>query len=232
MLQQTQAERVRPHYERFLMRFPTPASLAREPVGAAIEAWAGLGYNRRAVSLHRAAVEIVERFGGRVPSRVEDLRSLPGVGPYTASAVACFAFGSAETVVDTNVRRVLTRHRLGVEPRDSRDADVAKEAAGLAPAGSASDWGQALMDLGREVCVSRPRCEICPMASSCAYLALGRAPSRAPNGRSQAAFAGSTRQARGRIVNLLRERGSVRVASAAQAAGRDLPDTVDIVRAL
>jgi A/G-specific adenine glycosylase len=221
MLQQTQAERVRPHYERFMAAFPDPKALADAGAGAAIEAWAGLGYNRRAVNLHRAATEIVERFGGEVPSAVSDLRSLPGVGPYTASAVACFAFGSAESVVDTNVRRVLARHRLGVEPREASAPAIEEVAAATLPAASASAWSQALMDLARTVCVSRPRCDSCPIAEECLYRLSKRAPSRAPNGRAQAAFEGSTRQARGRIVALLREERTITLRGAAAAANVD-----------
>ena len=232
MLQQTQAERVRPHFERFVARFPTAATLAAVLPGEAIRAWAGLGYNRRAVNLHRAATAIVERHGGEVPSDLAALRALPGVGPYTASAVACFAFGAREPVVDTNVRRVIARHRLGVEPRDASDADVAAAARAALPPGSASDWSQALMDLAREVCVSTPRCERCPLANDCAYRRSGRRPVRAPNGRGQPAFEGSARQARGRIVAVLRDRGRTSLAGAAAAAGVNVAAAAELVRAL
>jgi A/G-specific adenine glycosylase len=219
MLQQTQAERVRPYFERFVARFPTPASLASARPAEAIRAWAGLGYNRRAVNLHRAAAEIVARHGGRVPAGLKALRALPGVGPYTASAVASFAFGAPVPVVDTNVRRVVARHALGVEPRETRDAEVARATARLLPDEHAADWSQALMDLARDVCRSRPRCEACPVSDGCAYLTAGRVPVAAPNGRGQAAFEGSARQARGRVVALLREHGTVTVAAASRATG-------------
>ena len=229
MLQQTQAERVRPHYERFVAAFPTPAALADAGPAAAIRAWAGLGYNRRAVNLYRAAGQIVSRFGGRVPSAIDDLRSLPGVGPYTAAAVRSFAFGARVHLVETNVRRVLARHRLGIEPREASDADVAREAAATLPRSNASDWNQALMDLARQVCRSRPRCGDCPIAGDCRYRMEGRAPPRAPNGRTQAAFEGSRRQARGRIVALLRERVDVTLRDAARAAGLELDAARELV---
>jgi A/G-specific adenine glycosylase len=232
MLQQTQAERVRPHHERFVAAFPTPAALASAPMGDAIRAWAGLGYNRRAVNLHRAASAIVERHGGRVPREPEELRALPGVGPYTASAVACFAFGRAVPVVDTNVRRVIARHRLGVEPREASDRAVAAAATEVLPHAEASAWSQAVMDLAREVCVSRPRCEACPIAADCAYRLAGCAPLRAPNGRGQPAFEGSVRQARGRAVALLRSRGSASLFAVAAASGLDLPAAVRLVGGL
>ncbi len=232
MLQQTQAERVRPYFERFVGRFPTPASLASAPPAEAIREWAGLGYNRRAVNLHRAATQIVARHGGEVPAEVGELRALSGVGPYTASAVASFAFGSPVPVVDTNVRRVLARYALGVEPREALDADVARTAAELLPVRRSGDWSQALMDLARDVCRSRPRCETCPIASGCVYLAAGRVPGRAPNGRSQPAFEGSVRQARGRVVALLRERGTVTVAAAARAGGLAMPAASELIDGL
>ena len=232
MLQQTQAERVRSHYERFLAAFPTPASLAAEPVGHAIRSWAGLGYNRRAVNLHRAASAIVARHGGRVPRDPKELRTLPGVGPYTAAAVACFAFGAPVPVVDTNIRRVIARHRLGVEPREAGDRDVAAAAAEALPATEAPAWSQALMDLAREVCRSRPRCEACPIAAGCAYRLSGRAPARAPNGRGQPAFEGSVRQARGRAVALLRARGSASLSAVAEVSRMDLSSASRLVRAL
>jgi A/G-specific adenine glycosylase len=154
MLQQTQAERVRPYFERFVARFPTPASLASD------------------------------------------------------------------------------RYALGVEPREAAVAAVARTAAELLPARRPGDWSQALMDLARDVCRSRPRCEVCPIAVDCAYLAAGRVPVRAPNGRSQPAFEGSARQARGRIVALLRERGTVTVTAAARAGGLGVPAAGELIEGL
>jgi len=244
MLQQTQATRVLRAYGQFLARFPTVDDLAAASPAAAIRTWDGLGYNRRAVALHRAARAIVERHGGRVPDSVEALRALPGVGPYTAAAVACFAHGVQLPVVETNVRRVLARAALGVEPREVPPRDLEAIAASSLPSGRAVDWNQALMDLGREVCRLRPRCPECALAPGCAYRRAGRTPAGAPNGgrvwggssprgervsttsgertpqgKRQPRFEGSSRPARGRIVALLRDRGTLSLQGAAGEAG-------------
>ena len=159
MLQQTQAARVVPHYERFLARFPTPRALAEAPAAEAIAAWSGLGYNRRALALRAAAAQVAEHGW---PEHLEDL---PGVGPYTAAAVGSFAFGAQVAAVDTNVRRVIER-RDGVR-RPPRA--LARRAAELLPEGRAAAWNQAMMELGATVCrPRRPLCGECPLRAGCA----------------------------------------------------------------
>ncbi|MGN6379605.1 MAG: A/G-specific adenine glycosylase [Gaiellales bacterium] len=187
MLQQTQVPRVEPRWRRWMARWPTVEALAAAAPAEAIEEWSGLGYNRRAVNLHRAAAAVVERGG--FPRTIDGLCDLPGVGPYTAAAIACFAFGAQVAAPDTNARRVLER-AFG-DP-------------GLAPpAGRAYEWNQALFDLGSQVCIARrPRCEICPLASGC--------PSRGrtfPPLRRQSAFEGSFRQRRGRLLREVMQAG-------------------------
>jgi A/G-specific adenine glycosylase len=177
MLQQTQVERVLPKYREFLARFPTFAALAAEPVSEAIKAWAGLGYNQRAVRLHGIARQVMEEFGGQLPNTLEGLMALKGIGRYTAGAVACFAFGLPVATVDTNIRRVLWRAFRGIErlpwPGGETAARVYLELAKWAlPREQAYDWQQALMDLGARVCLARkPLCEKCPLRDHCAAYA-------------------------------------------------------------
>ena len=174
MLQQTQVERVLPKYRAFLEQFPTLADLAAAPVAEVIRAWAGLGYNMRAVRLHEIARQAVERYGGTLPGSLDELLQLKGIGRYTAGAVACFAFGLPVATVDTNIRRVLWRVFRGVEPAiwpaDSAFQRQMLEVAEWAlPPDRAYDWQQALMDLGATVCLARrPLCERCPLTTCCA----------------------------------------------------------------
>ncbi len=190
MLQQTQAARVVPHYERFLTRFPTPAACAEAPAAEVIAAWSGLGYNRRALAL-RAAAGVVAADGWPA-----DLRALPGVGPYTAAAVASFAWDAQVAAVDTNVRRVIER-RDGVR-RTPRA--LARRAAELLPEGRAAAWNQALMELGATVCrPRRPRCGECPLRHGCAGPDALPPPAR-PRGER---FETSDRWARGRLLAAL-----------------------------
>jgi A/G-specific adenine glycosylase len=192
MLQQTQVSRVLPRYLAWLERWPTAESLAVSPVADVIQAWDGLGYNRRAVNLHRCAAVVAERGG--FPRDPEELQKLPGIGPYTAAAVACFAFGAQVAAPDTNARRVLGR-AFG-------DPDL------VPPQGSAYEWNQALFDLGREVCIARrPRCTICPLADGCPSRGTTFAPTR-----RQSAFEGSFRQRRSRLLKRLSAEGSLPVA--------------------
>ena len=174
MLQQTQVDRVRPKWEAFLQTFPTLRALAEAARADVIRAWAGLGYNRRAVSLHEIARTVVDAGGDTLPSSVEALRALPGIGPYTAGAIACFAFGLPEAVLDTNVRRVLDRI-FSIEASPGVPADRhgwAMARAALPPDADVYDWNQALMDLGAMICVARaPRCGACPVRESCAAVA-------------------------------------------------------------
>jgi A/G-specific adenine glycosylase len=207
MLQQTQAVRVIPHYLLFLRRFPTVNALASAPRSEVVRAWAGLGYNRRAVALSTTARVIVRDHGGSVPADPERLLQLPGVGPYTASAVASLAFGAAVPAVDTNVRRVVARARLGLEVGKARAGDVRDAARSWIDRRDPGAWNQAIMDLGREICRPAPRCDPCPIARACRSRRAGRetVERRSPHRPGADAFEGSSRQVRGRIVAVLRD---------------------------
>ena len=217
MLQQTQIARVAPRYQAFLAAFPTPSACAAAPVAAVIRAWEGLGYNRRAVQLHRCAQQVVERHGGCLPEDLSALLELPGVGPYTARAVLVFAYEHDAGVVDTNVGRVLARwqgRRLG--PAEAQAA--ADEAV---PPGEGWAWNQALFDFAAGVCTRRtPRCDQCPVYSACRWQGRGADPAdgsaRVSGGQSR--FEGSDRQGRGRLVAALR-RGPLPPSDVAAAAG-------------
>lgn len=201
MLQQTGVERVRLKYADFLAAFPSFEALARAPLGAVLRAWAGLGYNRRALYLHRLARLVVERYGGQLPGDPAQLRALPGIGPYTAGAILSFVFGADEPALDTNVRRVLSRLVWG----GSRppDRDLVAVARTLVPPGRSADWNEALMDLGALVCTLRaPGCAGCPLAPDCQAAfrpVTGRRLREAP-----APFYGSRRYYRGQILAALR----------------------------
>ena len=195
MLQQTQVARVVPKYSAFLAAFPTPAVCAAAPAGDVVRAWAGLGYNRRALNLHRCAVAVVERHGGSLPSTLAELLVLPGIGPYTARAVLAFAFGEDVGVIDVNARRVLARAFASF---DQSSADA------LVPPGCGWAWNSAVLDLGATICTSRaPKCGRCPMAAECAWRAAGGEDPFVPSAR-QSTFEGSDRQGRGRLVDALR----------------------------
>lgn len=203
MLQQTQARRVVEPYHRFIERFPTPARCAAAGAGAVLGAWRGLGYNRRARALHEAAGVVVQRHRGSVPDRLEALRALPGVGPYTARAVLVFAFGRDEAVVDVNVARVLARAVAGTA---LGPAAAQRLADALVPAGRGWAWNQALMEVGATVCTARdPACGRCPLARSCTWRRRRAGPDPATRpGARPAPFEGSDRQGRGRLVDALR----------------------------
>ncbi|GAA4151402.1 A/G-specific adenine glycosylase [Leifsonia shinshuensis] len=208
MLQQTPVARVIPRLEEWLTRWPTPADLAAVPPGEAVRAWQSLGYPRRALWLHAAAVAITERHGGVVPDDVEALLALPGIGDYTARAVAVFAYGAHHPVVDTNVRRVIARAVDGQGepgPPSSR-RDLAAMTALLPhdrPAAAAFNAG--MMELGAIVCVARsPRCDDCPLAATCAWRAAGYPAYAGPRKAVQKKYEGSDRQVRGRILAELR----------------------------
>ena len=203
MLQQTQAARVVPKWEAFLARWPDPASCAADPAAEVVKAWSGLGYNRRALYLHRCAQVLVERHGGVMPEDLDELRSLPGVGPYTARAVLAFAFGRDVGVVDTNAARVLAR---AVRGRRLSAGEAQRLADELVPAGQSWCWNQAMLDLGATVCTSRPRCGPCPLRELCAWGGAGPDPAVGSAGVSgrQSRFDGSERQGRGRLLEALR----------------------------
>ena len=204
MLQQTQVARVVPRYHQFLERFPTPSGCATAGVGAVVEEWAGLGYNRRAVNLHRCAVAIHEGHGGVVPDALDALLALPGIGPYTARAVLAFAFERDVAVVDTNVGRVLARH--GGRRLTPSEAQLLADS--LVPAGAGWAWNQAMLDLGAMACMKRtPVCGECPVADACAWRrGGGDDPAIGSAGVSvrQSRFTGSFREGRARLLDVLR----------------------------
>jgi A/G-specific adenine glycosylase len=191
MLQQTQAARVVPYYRAFLARFPDPATLAAAPAREVLAAWSGLGYNRRALALHAAARAVAAR------GWPDDLTELPGVGPYTAAAVASFAWDAQQAAVDVNARRVIERW----DGRRRGPHALADRAAELLPAGRAAAWNQAMMELGATVCTARaPRCGECPVAAWCAG---PREPPPARRGAPRPRFEDTDRYARGRILAAL-----------------------------
>ncbi|MFM8600590.1 MAG: A/G-specific adenine glycosylase [Actinomycetota bacterium] len=206
MLQQTSVARVLPKYGAFMHAFPLPGRLASAPLGEALQLWQGLGYPRRCRNLRDAAAVIVGEHGGDVPSTLEGLLALPGVGQYTARAVLAFAHGADAAVVDTNVSRVLSR--LDNSPMNARRLQARADA--LVPQGQAWEWNQVMMDLGARVCTARsPSCASCPVARQCLWRAASRdgapdpAPSSAGASRPQARFEGSDRQARGNAMRAL-----------------------------
>jgi A/G-specific adenine glycosylase len=207
MLQQTPVSRVLPAYLDWLTRWPTPGALAVVTPADAVRQWGRLGYPRRALRLHEAATIIANWHGGTVPSSIADLRKLPGVGSYTAAAIASFAYGQRHAVLDTNVRRVLARLVSG-EQYPANSTSVAEQvlAESLLPpeqGGRAATWSVALMELGALVCTSaRPSCAQCPVAVSCAWRNLGTPPGVPP--RRAAPYAGSDRECRGRLLAVLR----------------------------
>jgi A/G-specific adenine glycosylase len=221
MLQQTQVSRVLTRYPSFLARFPDPASCAAAPPAAVVQAWEGLGYNRRAVNLHRAATAIVDEHGGAVPADLPALVALPGVGPYTARAVLAFAFERDLGVLDTNAARFLARAVAGERLRPAAAQRLADE---QVPRGAGWAWNQAVLDLGATVCVKRaPRCDVCPIREHCTWRLAGYPapdPAEGSAGTSsrQPTFAGSDRQGRGRLVQALRT-GPLEVTRIADAAG-------------
>ncbi len=236
MLQQTQVPRVVVRWREFLDRFPTPAACAAAPMGAVIEAWQGLGYNRRAVFLHRAATAVVEQHGGVLPDDLAGLLALPGVGPYTARAVLVFAHGRDFGLVDTNAGRFVAR-ALGGRALSPTEAQAIADA--QVPQGRAWEWGQAVFDLGAMVCTKRdPSCERCPVRAGCAWAQSGFTGADPVTGsagisRPQSRFEGSFRQGRGRLVDRLRA-GPLRDDELAGAAGwAGSPHrTADAVRSL
>lgn len=205
MLQQTQVARVIERWERFLARFPSAAACAASPTADVIDEWSGLGYNRRAVFLHRMSVSVTEEHDGQFPTELKALLALPGIGPYTARAVRVFAFEQPEAVLDTNVARILARthgHTM-----------AARQAQELADANLGEDpwiWNQALLDVGAGFCTSRnPACGSCPFQGVCAWSMASHPdpdPAKGSAGvsKKQSTFGGSDRQGRGKLVKALR----------------------------
>jgi A/G-specific adenine glycosylase len=231
MLQQTQASRVAPAFERFLTEFPSILALADATPADVLRAWGGLGYNRRALNLQRAARAIVGDHGGVVPSDPAVLTTLPGVGPYTAAAVASLGFDAPVAAVDVNVRRVVSRVLLD----DDADEVTVRAAANawLDPDDPAA-WNQALMDLGREVCRPLPRCAECPIARSCRFRkrVSNGGPTVGHSVRRQGRFEGSARQVRGAVIRVLRDSSPATVESIAQQSGHSTERVVQAVSAL
>ncbi|WP_246004755.1 A/G-specific adenine glycosylase [Nocardioides marmorisolisilvae] len=223
MLQQTPVSRVLPVYEAWMSSWPTPADLAAVPSGEAVRAWGRLGYPRRALRLHACAVAITTEHGGEVPDTYEELRSLPGVGDYTAAAIASFAFGRAHAVLDTNVRRVLGRAVGGVEfPAPSVTRSERELATALVPEVHPELWAVAVMELGALVCTAaNPRCAQCPVQEMCQWRRLGKPPYDGPPRKGQT-YAGTDRQCRGRLLAVLRDSEGPVAASRLEAAWSDV----------
>lgn len=194
MLQQTQVDRVLPKYRAFLTRFPNFETLALASAADVIREWRGLGYNTRAVRLKAIAEKVVGHLGGTLPRDMNALRALPGVGAYIASAVRAFAFDCDDVAMDTNIRRIMERLQTSSTPEE------------LVPRGHGHDWNSALMDLGTAVCTARaPKCAICPLRTFCGAAATGTLPSRRARKKNSLPFKESTRYARGRVIDRLRE---------------------------
>ncbi len=207
MLQQTGVERVRPIFERFMSAFPTFEALANAARVDVLRAWAGLGYNRRAVNLHECAMIVARDYGGVLPRDPAVLRRLPGIGPYTEAAIRSFVFREDIAAIDTNVRRVVGRVVLGVDAAEKRTLEVAAQ---LVPEGVSASWNQALMDLGATCCTAwSPDCERCPLDDICLSAPTYRQsrPTRKIAERREP-FQDSRRYRRGRVVAFLREQPS------------------------
>ena len=209
MLQQTQAARVKEKFPLWLQRYPTVRALARSTPGSVLRAWQGMGYNRRALQLHSCARQLVERFHGNVPDDYNALRSLPGIGPYTANALLCFAFNHRVAVVDVNVRRVLSRvfRRLHSESDRLEEKQVEELSDAHMPRRTYRRWPQALMDLGALVCTARsPQCRECPVRDECASCDILQPSSRTIASEPRTV---PRRIHRGRIVEFLRRQYQV-----------------------
>jgi A/G-specific adenine glycosylase len=231
MLQQTQVDRVMPYYERWLELFPTAEALADAPTADVIKVWSGLGYNRRAVYLQKTARAVVDEHGGVFPRTREELLMLPGVGPYTAGAIAAFAFEQDVAFMDTNIRRVVHRLAFGsdIPARQATEQQVLEAAEKLVPEGFGWIWNQALIEFGALQCTQRrPACVICPLQQSCAaFPAIQTDIAELPVGvrlKNEANFHGSNRQFRGRVVEELRQTSSATLAELGPKVKTDFAD--------
>ena len=216
MLQQTSVARVLPKYEAFIEQFPTPGHMANAPLGDALALWSGLGYPRRCRNLRDTAIVLDRDFGGTMPSTLDELLALPGIGQYTARAILAFAHRQDVAVVDVNVSRVLSR--LEGEPLKARALQLLADQ--LVPKGLGWDWNQVMMDFGARHCTARsPQCSHCPVKKQCAWHGVGEDPAPLSAGASkpQAKFEGSDRQARGRAM---------------RAVGNGITTRKEIVRAM
>ncbi|WP_371440485.1 A/G-specific adenine glycosylase [Corynebacterium sp. HMSC067D03] len=208
MSHQTQVERVAPIWLEWIERWPTPHDFAQARIDDILRAWANLGYPRRALRLRECARVIVDKHGGVVPDDVDALLALPGIGDYTARAVACFAYGKNVPVVDTNVRRVVARVERGQALGVPGKKEI-EEVARLLPEEKGPEFSVGLMELGALVCTAKaPKCEVCPLAQDCAWLAAGRPAPEEGQRRPSQRFAGTDRQVRGKIMKVLREADS------------------------
>ncbi len=208
MLQQTPVNRVLPVWHAWLDRWPTAPALAAEPAGEAVRMWGRLGYPRRALRLHQTATAVTELHGGRIPDELDQLLKLPGVGTYTARAVAAFAFRQRHAVIDVNVRRFVGRAVSGRDDQRTttsrRDLELVESLLPDDPQ-TAARASAAFMELGALVCIARtPRCDACPVRQKCAWLRMGSPPADGPSRRPQG-YAGTDRQVRGRLLAVLRE---------------------------
>ncbi|MBV9264453.1 MAG: A/G-specific adenine glycosylase [Candidatus Eremiobacteraeota bacterium] len=205
MLAQTQVERVIPKFESFVRRFADFAALAAASPADVLREWKGLGYNSRALRLRELAKAVMERHAGALPAEPGALMALPGIGPYTAAAIRAFAFNIDDAPVDTNVARIVSRVVLGVEYRSGAPSQaLVQNARRLVPHGRAHDWNSALMDLGSTICTAQsPKCLICPLEQHCAAAPV--APRAVQRARHRVPFERTTRYARGRIIDRLRD---------------------------
>jgi A/G-specific adenine glycosylase len=231
MLQQTPVSRVLPAHQAWLARWPSPPALAADPPGEAVRQWGRLGYPRRALRLHETATIVTRDHNGQIPSSRDELLTLPGIGAYTAAAVAVFAFGRRHPVLDTNVRRVLTRLTSKQQfPGPQPSAAEYRLAESLLPADppTAARWSVAVMELGALTCTAaRPRCPACPLAAHCDWLAAGQP--TAEGRRQGQRYEGTDRQVRGRLLSVLRDSADPVPLSHFDAVW---PDTTQRARAL
>jgi A/G-specific adenine glycosylase len=232
MLQQTQAARVAPAYLAFLHRFPDVRALAAAPLAEVLRAWGSLGYPRRAVAISEAARRMVRDHDGVVPDDPAVLAGLPGIGSYTAAAIAALGYGRPVAAVDTNVRRVTARSLLGAEPHRVAGSDLSAAADAWLGAGQPGDVLQALMDLGRTVCRPFPRCHECPLSEACRFRRAGGVPERGR--RRQPAYAGSLREVRGAVLRVLRSgpSGGSSIGAIVASTGFTAERVTDAVRGL